>query len=151
MKFDKNLAALLALCAVLLILAYVASQKGQQNPAQNNANITNKSQARHENATIAKPANQTPGQAPEGNVSNQTQAPTRNITGLGTGQTPPGSTPNLTNVSDITIIPPPPPPPLENMSGLVESDFMVVDDSMPSLLTSQQLIELPPPPGDNTG
>ena len=39
-------------------------------------------------------------------------------------------------------------PPM-NITGLVESDFMVVDDSMPNLLTSQKPFELPPPPENN--
>lgn len=50
MKFDKNLAALLALCAILLILAYVASQKGQQ--AQNNG-IINEPQVQLENTAAS--------------------------------------------------------------------------------------------------
>lgn len=35
-------------------------------------------------------------------------------------------------------------------SGLVESDFMVVDDSLPPLLASVRPFELPPPPDNNT-
>lgn len=37
-----------------------------------------------------------------------------------------------------------------NMSNIYESDFMVVDDSMPNLLTNQKFFEMPPPPEDNT-
>lgn len=36
------------------------------------------------------------------------------------------------------------------LTGLDESDFMIVDDSLPNLLASQKLFELPPPPGNNT-
>jgi hypothetical protein len=42
------------------------------------------------------------------------------------------------------------PPPFVNMSGLVESDFMVFDDSLPDLLADQELLELPPPPDEGT-
>jgi hypothetical protein len=34
------------------------------------------------------------------------------------------------------------------MSNIYESDFRVIDDSMPTLLTSEKLVEMPPPPKD---
>ena len=37
-----------------------------------------------------------------------------------------------------------------NISSIYESDFMVVDDSMPNLLTNQKFFEMPPPPGNNS-
>ena len=157
MKFDKKLAAILVLClAVLVVLAYVASQ-GQQE--QNNG-IINESQVQRGNATNQTQQNATNqtragGQTASGNASSQT--PEGNVTGGGTSGTAneprynQNQTPlkNLTNISDITIIVTPP----DNITNqtptnlsLYESDFMVVDDSLPSLLTSQMLLNLPPPP-----
>jgi hypothetical protein len=174
MKLDKKTAVILALCLIaLLALIYVASQ-GQQ--AQNSPGA-NANQVQSGNANSKTPQGnassqpqggeqQMPGNAPS-------QKPGDNITGGGTEKTPGGiavgqnqlpwanltnSTMNLTNstyptnLTNSTVIYPPDNttiPPSANMS-IDETDFMVVDDSLPSLLTSQKPTELPPPPDNST-
>ncbi len=151
MKFDRNLAIILALCAVLLILFYAAFQ-GQQNP-EKNGGATNPNKAQNRSAM---PVQQNPAKNGSATIPNQTQngsaitgqnpAPKGNITGLGGIGTPGGNESNRTDGPGTTIVP----PPLNvttNISSLYEFDFMVVDDSLPSLLSSQKLLELPPPPG----
>lgn len=152
MKLDRNLAIILALCAVLLILFYAAFQ-GQQNPTKNgNANRPNQTenwnavpvqQNQTENGNVNRP-NQT--QNGGAMPVQQNQAPDGNITGLGGIGTPGGNESNRTDGPGTTTVL----PPLNvttNISGLHEFDFMVVDDSLPGLLTGQKLLELPPPPG----
>lgn len=151
MKFDRNLAIILALCAVLLILFYAASQ-GQQSPAKNgSATILNQTQNGSAVTGQQSPAKNgsanRPNQTQNGSaITGQNQAPDKNITGMGGIGTPGGNESNRTDGPGTTIFP----PPLNvttNISSLHEFDFMVVDDSLPSLLTSQKLLELPPPPG----
>ena len=169
MKLDKKTAAILLLCLIALVaLIFFASQVQQ---AQNNPSA-NPNQAPAQNGS----ANS---QAPQGNASNQPQnggqpmpgstpgaTPGTNITGGSTndrpgspigGQNPkPGvnitNVTNMTNSTNWTVIYPPDNvtiPPATNIS-LYEPDFQVVDDSLPSLLTSQKPTELPQPPANGT-
>ena len=153
MNIDKKLAIILALFAILLlILGYLSMQGGQVNPAQIVV-APSPSHVPQNTPVIAKPnqtsgKNTTPAIPPALPINGALDA---NKTGGGTGkitnnvpavvQVPPK---NATN--DTIIPPPPPPPPPPIASGIIESDFMVTDDSMPKLLTSQKPFELPPPP-----
>ncbi|GEM_PF-4196054 len=200
MKFDKKLAAVLAVCIIaLLILGFVASGQGQPNLPQNGGTAGQPNQPQNGgtagnlpqngSATLANPASvfcvehggtikivtaadgsqsglcvfPDGSQCEEwayfrGECSPGSPAARGNVTGGVKDQTPGEITPGtvqipLKNLTNDTIIPPPPPPPPPpmNVSSLLESDFMVVDDSLPNLLTNQKPVEMPPPPENKTG